>query len=296
MENSANPVIEGVHVAWLPDGRRLHLRHGPIDLIIEVQGSKEVEQAAIAQVVSVFPKVLPELVRELDLLRKPINLTTAIPDGLVAQSMVKAAQRHASSYFVTPMIAVAGSVADYILQILTTDYQLMRAYVNNGGDIALFLSEGQVYDVAVCDRFNLSDHTSTLRLDAASEIRGIATSGWQGRSHSLGVADAVTVLASDAAGADAAATLIANAVDVPSSSRVSRVAASAIMPDSDLAETPVTVNVEQLSEAEVDLAINNGVSAASTMLQQGLIKGVLIALQGSTKVLGAACHTNLVSA
>ena len=46
-------------------------------------------------------------------------------------------------------------------------------------------------------------------------MRGIATSGWRGRSFSLGIADAVTVLAATAAEADAAATVIANAVDLP---------------------------------------------------------------------------------
>ena len=46
-------------------------------------------------------------------------------------------------------------------------------------------------------------------------MRGVATSGWRGRSFSLGIADAVTVLARTGAAADAAATIIANAVDLP---------------------------------------------------------------------------------
>ena len=32
--------------------------------------------------------------------------------------------------------------------------------------------------------------------------RGVATSGWRGRSHSLGIADSVTVVARNAAAAD----------------------------------------------------------------------------------------------
>ena len=55
-----------------------------------------------------------------------------------------------------------------------------------------------------------------LRITAGSGIGGVATSGRHGRSFSLGIADAVTVLARDAATADAAATLIANAVDCDS--------------------------------------------------------------------------------
>ena len=36
-------------------------------------------------------------------------------------------------------------------------------------------------------------------VDASLPVRGVATSGWRGRSHSLGIADSVTVLARTAA-------------------------------------------------------------------------------------------------
>jgi uncharacterized protein len=64
------------------------------------------------------------------------------------------------------------------------------------------------------------EDTEGLATDAQCEIdfdipvRGIATSGWRGRSFSRGIADSVTVLAKTAAMADAAATVIANAVNV----------------------------------------------------------------------------------
>jgi ApbE superfamily uncharacterized protein (UPF0280 family) len=71
----------------------------------------------------------------------------------------------------------------------------------------------------------------------------VATSGWRckgkgGRSFSFGIADAVTVLAGSAAAADAAATVIANAVDLPGHGAITRRPASAIDPDSDLATVP----------------------------------------------------------
>ena len=50
---------------------------------------------------------------------------------------------------------------------------------------------------------------SLLAAVTGSPVRGVATSGWRGRSHSLGIADSVTVLAATAAMADAAATVIA---------------------------------------------------------------------------------------
>ena len=71
-------------------------------------------------------------------------------------------------------------------------------------------------------------------------VRGIATSGWRGRSFSLGIADAVTVLAATAAKADAAATIIANAVDLPNHAAITRVPAREIAPDNDLGERLVT--------------------------------------------------------
>ena len=55
--------------------------------------------------------------------------------------------------------------------------------------------------------------SGTIRIRHGDGVGGIATSGARGRSFSLGIADSVTVLAEDAATADAAATLIANAVD-----------------------------------------------------------------------------------
>ena len=88
---------------------------------------------------------------------------------------------------------------------------IVRAQVNNGGDIALFLAPGERLRCALAVSGGM-DHTTVW---SDMPVRGIATSGWRGRSFSLGIADAVTVLAHSAAIADAAATMIANAVDLP---------------------------------------------------------------------------------
>ena len=72
---------------------------------------------------------------------------------------------------------------------------------------------------------------------------GVATSGRHGRSFSLGIADAVTVLARTASQADAAATIIANAVDLPGHPAVRRMPANELQPDSDLGARPVTRDV-----------------------------------------------------
>ena len=89
-------------------------------------------------------------------------------------------------------------------------------------------------------------------------MRGVATSGWRGRSFSLGIADAVTVLATNAAPADAAATLIANAVDLPGHPAVTRVPARELAPDSDLGDRLVTQGVGPLSPREIAGALEAG--------------------------------------
>jgi ApbE superfamily uncharacterized protein (UPF0280 family) len=87
-------------------------------------------------------------------------------------------------------------------------------------------------------------------------VRGIATSGWRGRSQSLGIADAVTVLARTAAAADAAATLVANAVDIEHPS-IRRLPARDVKHDSDLGERLVTVAVEPLPATAIARALSS---------------------------------------
>ncbi|RWG08581.1 MAG: UPF0280 family protein, partial [Mesorhizobium sp.] len=108
---------------------------------------------------------------------------------------------------------VAGSVADEVLAALLAGRRLERAYVNNGGDSAIHLGKGGTITLAIAGTGHGMADRITIR--AEDGVRGVATSGWRGRSFSLGIADAVTVLARTGAEADAAATLIANAVDLP---------------------------------------------------------------------------------
>ena len=44
--------------------------------------------------------------------------------------------------FVTPMAAVAGAVADELLAEMTAAAELERAFVNDGGDIAVLVDAG----------------------------------------------------------------------------------------------------------------------------------------------------------
>ena len=278
------------------DAARWHWQHGPIDLILSADGEPSAVQAAYEACWTRFVDVLPELVGELKLLRQPVPSDAAHSDctlkGAVARRMWSACYPHRVRY-ITPMAAVAGSVADELITAFARE-GISRAVINNGGDIALYLTEGQQYRVGVfADLAAFSGEKApgdlaldaNLMLNAAMPIRGVATSGWRGRSFSLGIADSVTVLARNAAAADAAATMIANAVDLEHAGIVRR-PASSLKDDSDLGDLLVTVDVPSLPQTLIDFALARGVDAAQRLHEQGLIEGAALFLQGRARVTG----------
>jgi len=277
-------VFAGPQIRLLPDGKRLHLNHGPIDLIVEAFGARAEIEAAYAQAAARFPDILPTLVGELDRLRRPVAAPRWRPHGPVARRMVAACRPH-RDVFVTPMAAVAGAVADEMLAALIADRQLSRAYVNNGGDIAVHLAPGESLTAGLVTDYHLPAIDATCAITAAMPTRGIATSGWKGRSFSLGIADSVTVLARDAATADVAATLIANAVNAEDAA-IERAPARDLDPDSDLGARCVTTAVGALDAATIAHALDAGAAAAAAAERGGLITAAVLVLQRQFRVVG----------
>jgi len=272
-------------IRMLPGGRRMHLHDGPIDLIIEANGSPRAVSTAYESAARRFVSILDELCGELPLLRQPARKYSERPRGVVAQRMFAAVEPYCEDCFITPMAAVAGSVAEEILESMTAAADLDRASVNNGGDIAVHLGDSQSYKVGMVEGPENPSLFGYLEITSAEPVRGIATSGWRGRSFSLGIADAVTVLADCAAAADAAATVIANAVNLPNHHGVTRVPAREISPDSDLGERLVTRGVEPLSQLEIDAALDNGIRVATLLRERGLIHSAALCLQKCARVL-----------
>ncbi len=277
--------MNGPQAAWLPDRRRLHLNHGPIDLIVEAFGAEEEKRLAYQQAVKRFDTILTELVAELPELRLAASSLPRVFNGTTANRMEQAVSRHAPA-FITPMAAVAGAVADEILAALVERRTLLRAYVNNGGDIALFLGDGQSMIAAVAGTGH--GFADRIIIRAEDPVRGIATSGWRGRSHSLGIADAVTVLARTAVEADAASTLIANAVDLPGHPAIERVPAVTLAPNSDLRDRLVTQGVGGLSPVEIAEALERGLVVAEQMRREGKIVAAALFLGGKSRLCGAS--------
>ncbi|AVO37579.1 UPF0280 family protein [Pukyongiella litopenaei] len=270
--------MPGAQAAMLPDGRRMHLHHGPIDLVLDAAGPGR--DAALRAARARFDSLLQELVDELPDLRRAVSCHPVLK-GPVARAMLAAAAPFAPG-FITPMAAVAGAVADEILAAMTGAGALTRAYVNNGGDVAVHLTGGETMTAALG-----SGVAGRVRMGAQCPSRGIATSGWRGRSQSLGIADSVTVLAATAAQADAAATMIANAVDLPDHPAIHRRPANSLFPDSDLGDRPVTVSVGALTPADVARALDSGQAGAETCHARGLIDAALITLSGAIRTVGA---------
>lgn len=272
--------------AWLPGtSRRLHLQHGPIDLVIEAFGHEQAVQQAYEQAVARFQDILSVLVGELATLRRPLGTAHPLLRGPVARRMAAACWPFREVY-ITPMAAVAGSVADEILAAMRHgNGHLARAYVNNGGDIAFHLAGGETLRAAVVCNPDQPHLDALALLSAAQPSRGIATSGWRGRSFSLGIADAVTVLADTAAMADAAATIIANAVDVDHPA-ILRQPAHSLRDDSDLGALPVTVTVGTLPVFAVEQALSSGMRRAQDLRRRGLIQAAFLSLQGESKIVG----------
>jgi uncharacterized protein len=268
------------------DGR-LHLHDGPIDLIIEAFGGPSAIEDAYAAAWGRFVTILDELCTELPLLRADPRGAKA-PRGVVARRMATAVAPFRARRFLTPMAAVAGAVAEEVLEAMTTGRRLARAYVNNGGDIALHLGPRETFSIGMVDRPDRLSLFGRATIGAADGVRGVATSGWRGRSFSLGVADAVTVLADSAAVADAAATLIANAVDIPGHHAIRRTPARDLDPQSDLGERRVTVAVGPLTADEIDRALASGVAEAELWRELGLIEAAALRLGDQTRLVGAA--------
>ncbi|MEX0316577.1 MAG: UPF0280 family protein [Ruegeria sp.] len=264
----------GPVAAILPCGTRLHLQHGPIDLVIGADGRRaRAFEAARAR----FDTILQELVDELQTLRTPMTPDAPEPTGRVARRMDRAARPHAAS-FVTRMAAVAGAVADEVLDAMTQAAPLRRAYVNNGGDIAIHLTGDETFSMAM--RGLGGRDLGRITLHTSDGIGGLATSGLGGRSLSLGIADSVTVLARNAAAADVAATLIANAVDLPGHPAIRRVAARELRDDSDLGSRLVVVQCGDLTENEVWRAVQNGHRVAQDMYKTNIIRAAHLSLRG----------------
>jgi ApbE superfamily uncharacterized protein (UPF0280 family) len=213
-------------------------------------------------------------------------------DGIVgtARAMVEAAQLvHADS--LTPMAAVAGALADDLKAYLKgCDAEFIS--VNNGGDVSIFSAGGRPVRTVIGDAERGRETPYLLNVNGLADF-GIATSGFGGRSFTLGIADVVTVIARTAAVADAAATYIGNMTNVYSGN-VTRMRAGDIDPATDIADEMVTTGIGTLSEREIEGALDNGLRTAENLRARGVVIGAVIVVRGKmTTTIGGDRHIAL---
>ena len=251
------------------EDNRLFLRHGPINIVLEAIGIDK--DLAYQNVKGYFETLLEQLVLDMELLKKEVVFNRKF-NNKISQSMQDATERY-SPAFITPMAAVAGSIADNILRVLINNTNLEKAYVNNGGDVSFYLNKNQIMKTSLAAIPNM-----IAEIKYKDKSRGIATSGWRGKSFSRGIADSVTVLADNAAMADAAATMIGNAVDIYNHPKIKKQPANEMYEDSDLKNLLITVEVGLLTKVEIKEALKNGYQTALQYINKDLINTALIQL------------------
>ncbi|VAV88907.1 FIG00845751: hypothetical protein, partial [hydrothermal vent metagenome] len=84
--------------------------------------------------------------------------------------------------------------------------------------------------------------------------------------------------------ADAAATIIANRVNLPACPAIERLPANQLSPDSDLGSRLVTTGVGGLTPVEIETALKEGECQARQLCQTGLINAAFICLKGRVKI------------
>ena len=275
--------------------RRWRFVHGPIDVVLQADGEPDACAAAFDDCWAAFGAILPALVRDLPLLRRPLPVAPvaaaiepeAQASSATGRAMIAACAPLAIRFgvYLTPMAAVAGAVADTLIRPFARP-GIIRAAANNGGDIALWLGPGARFEVGIVADVVAGTPAGRFSIAGDDPVRGVATSGWRGRSLSLGIADSATVLAIDGARADAAATLVANAVALDADDpRVLRAPASSVRDDSDLGDLPVTVGVAGLDEHSIDRALARGLACAHRLQEDSFIAAAAIALAGRWRIL-----------
>jgi uncharacterized protein len=261
-------------------GLRWRFHWGPSDVFISALGPDDLLVSGLQRAWELFCDLLPGLVLQLASLRSsnsgdwPVEKSGGGAADKVASRMVRVVRPYAEQgLFITPMAAVAGSIAQELLACFTLS-KMQKVIVNNGGDIAFYLAKAEVLRCGV-------HQYGSLTIGAAKCCSGLATSGIGGRSFTLGIADSVTIVADTAAQADAAATMVANAVNIEHPG-IQRRAANSLRDDTDLAGLLVTTSVPILPAIHVAQALQHGLAFAQQCRDAGLIRAALLCCQGQT--------------
>jgi len=257
---------------------------GPMRLVIRAWNKKQPQIKLARQAAEESISYLERIARCRMILSRSYPEISDLPQDELALEMVNSVAIIGDDDL-TPMAAVAGTIADAVANWLF-ERDLTKVIVDNGGDIAVRLAEGESVTVGVRPRVTSRHITHVINLDSGRPAWGVTTSGVGGRSLSRGIASAVTVLSAKASVADAAATAIANACFVKDD-RIIQLPAAKIDPTSDLKDIPVTIEVGPLSAEKILAATDSARQKADDLSQKSIIDGAFIALGSVYKMTGA---------
>lgn len=260
----------------------VRVEYGPVSMTIRAEaGGAPCTRAAVAGAEAAVAN-LNALARFRPVAKRPIVAVEekeAYPE--VLRRMIRAA-RLTGAEDVTPMVAVAGAMAEMVAEAAVAA-GARTVIVDNGGDIALVVEPGRTVRVGVAQDVTSKKVRLVVPVQATEGIGGICTSGLGGRSFTKGVATAAVAVGRSAAVADACATLLANStlVDDPA---VEQALAETIDPDTDIAGHLVTVRVGELPPQAVAVALEQGLRQGREFMARGLLVGVIVVVQGQIRM------------
>ena len=265
------------HIQTLPNGSVL-VDYGPMRMFISAFENGKPLVSLAEEGAHLAMNVLEDLARFLPVIKKKsqeLEVKQTFPD--VVRRMIESTKKMGEPDL-TPLAAVAGTASDAVADFIFSKGGA-KIIVDNGGDIAIRLREGEVARVGVKTEIDASRPAYLISIDSTMGIGGVATSGLGGRSFTKGIASAATVLSETASFADAAATVIGN-FTIVEDPNILRSLAEEIYPDTDIAGEWVTTRVGGLSQEKIAEALDKGLLKTCLICQKRLIVGALIALQG----------------
>lgn len=264
-------------VETLPGGRAVLAEHGPLRLVIQAFSGEKPEIKFATEAAYYSFDCLARVAGEMPLLRQrhPLLLVTAQDE--IANTMIESVRRIGDEDL-TPMAAVAGTIADFVADYLFRD-TVTRVIVDNGGDIAIRLQPGEVVRVGFRPVISSQEISHLIRIDARNLSWGVNTSGLGGRSLTRGIASGVTAFAETSSLADAAATAIANSC-FSDDDNILQVPANTLDPNTDLGHTLVTLSAVGISAKTEGKSLENGLKKAEQLMKKGAIRGAVIAVGG----------------
>jgi ApbE superfamily uncharacterized protein (UPF0280 family) len=252
---------------------------GPMRLVIDARVGKLAQPQQALRAADEAVRFLEGVARARPFLGRDYQgLTPQITDPL-ALKMVASIQA-VGDEDLTPMAAVAGTIADAVADFLF-ERGLTRVLVDNGGDVAVRCCDGDPVAVGIRPNVESKSIAQVMVLGPERTAWGIATSGLGGRSLTRGVLEVATIVAADASLADAAATAVANASRVQDPTVVRKLAET-IDGYTDIAGLEVTAAVGPLSVARKDLALSQALARAEELITKNVIYGAYAAVQGQT--------------